>query len=142
MQLRGLIAVLLLAPPVPALAACNVLVSTSGVLARTGDATVLSSESGVPSVIVISGFLNPSISISDPRLESWPPGFDWTSATVEASYQAAWTLGSSSGGYSSGTQSFSAGIGLAVTVTLNNRVTAAGGFRQGNYTTKTTISCS
>lgn len=142
MQLRAAIAVLLLVAPGPALAACNVLVSTSGVLAHTGDATVLSSESGVPSVIVISGFLNPSITLSNPRLDGWPAGFDWTAATVEASYSAVWTLGSSSGGYSSGTQSFSAGIGLAVTLTLNNRVSAPGGFRQGAYTTKTTISCS
>ncbi|MGN6157402.1 MAG: hypothetical protein ACTHNL_04855 [Devosia sp.] len=142
MQLRTAVVMLLLGLPAPALAACNVLVSTSGVLARTGDSTVLSSESGVPSVIVISGFLNPAISLSNPRLDGWPSGFDWTSATVEASYSAVWTLGSSNGGYSSGTQSFTAGIGLAVTLTLNNRVTAPGGFRQGAYTTKTTISCS
>lgn len=142
MQLKALLAGLVLAVPGPAIAACNVLVSTSGVLARTADNTVISSENGVPSVLLISGFLNPSITLSNPRLDSWPSGFNWASATVEESYSAVWTLGSASGGYSAGQQSFSAVLGLTVTLTLNNRVTSATGFRQGNYATKTTVSCS
>jgi hypothetical protein len=33
-------------------------------------------------------------------------------------------------------------LAAVVSLVLNNRVTASGGFKQGSYSTKTTISCS
>jgi hypothetical protein len=140
-------AVLLASLTSPALADCSVGISTPGVMSlSTGDSTVLTSEAGAASVLIVtnlSGILGTTISISNPRLDTYPGGFAAGNAVVEETYSAAWVLGSSSNStFSSATRSFPVGIGAVVTLTLNNRVTAAGGFKQGSYSTKTTISCS
>ena len=131
----------------PALADCDVSLSTPGVLKLSaGDSYVLTSEAGAASILTVtnlSGILGTTISISNPRLDTYPGGFAAGSAVVEETYSAAWLLGSSSNStFSSATRSFPVGVGAVVTLTLNNRVTAPGGFRQGSYSTKTTIACS
>ena len=144
MQLR--LAALMALAAAPALADCDVSLSTPGVLKLSAsDSHVLTSEAGTASILIVtnlSGILGTTISISNPRLDTYPGGFAAGSAVVEETYSAAWLLGSSSNStFSSATRSFPVGIGAVVTLTLNNRVTAPGGFRQGSYSTKTTISC-
>lgn len=145
MQLR--LAALLALLATPALADCDVSLSTPGVLKLSpSDSHVLTSEAGAASILIVtnlSGILGTTISISNPRLDTYPGGFAAGSAVVEETYSAVWVLGSSSSStFSSATRSFPVGIGAVVTLTLNNRVAAPGGFRQGGYSTKTTISCS
>jgi hypothetical protein len=145
MQLRLASAALLAGLASPAVAACDVGISTPGVLAPTGNGAVLSSEAGIASVVAISnitGLINSTITISNPRLDSWPAGFAAGSATVEENYSAVWVLGSSANpGFTAGPRSFVVPLGLLITITINNRVTAPGGLKQGSYTTKTTIEC-
>lgn len=126
-------------------AACTVAVSTPGILTLSSDGTKLSSQTGVASVMTISNLniLGSTITISAPQLTGGPvvPG-----AVLEESYSASWLLGvgtSSSGGFVSTNRSFNVpGVAsLVVTVTLDNRVTSASGFSQGNYTTKTNVDC-
>lgn len=146
MQLSRVLAMLLAGLATPTLASCDVAIGTPGVLAPTGTGAVLSSEAGVASVVAISnitGLVNSTITLSNPRLDSYPAGFAAGSATVEENYSAVWLLGSSANpGFTTGPRSFVVPLGLLITITINNRVTAPGGLKQGAYTTKTTIECS
>ena len=145
MQLRGLAFALLALLATPAAASCDIGVSTPGILAPTGTGAVLSSEAGIASVVAISnltGILNSTVTISNPRLDSYPAGFAAGSATVEENYSAIWLLGASSNpAFTAGPRSFVVPLGLLITITINNRVTAPGGLKQGSYTTKTSIDC-
>ena len=146
MQLR-LALVALVAATTPAIADCDVGLSTPGTLAlNSGHVHMLASEQGVASVLIVtnlSGLFGTTVTISNPRLDTYPGGFAAGAVTVEENYSAAWLLGSSSNAtFTSGSRNFAVGLGAVVTLTLNNRVTSPGGFKQGGYTTKTTISCS
>ena len=148
MQLsRPLLLLLLALPATPAAASCTVGLGTAGVLSlQTGATTILTSEAGVASVIAltnVTGILNATVTLSNPRLDAYPAGFNPAGATVEQNYSAVWLLGSTNNPtFTSGSRSFTAPIGLLITITLNNRITAPGGFKQGAYTTKTTVECS
>jgi len=131
----------------PAFADCSVGLSTPGTLAlASGNSTVLTSEAGTASLLVVtnlSGILGTTVTISNPRLDIYPGGFAAGSAVVEETYSATWALGASSNStFTSGPRSFGVPLAAVVALTLNNRVTAPGGFKQGSYSTKTTISCS
>lgn len=148
MQLVGpaILACALLASP--GTQACTIGVNTPGVLGLSGDGLTLGSANsgGVASVLAISDLdldLNgTTITISNTRLDTTPAGFS-APVSYAATYSATWALGSASGSLSA-SPSFVVPpvLNLVVTLTLHNTVTAAGGFRQGTYTTKTTVSCS
>ena len=127
------------------LGACTVAVGTPGLLALSADGTQLGSDLGVASVMTISNInlLGSTITLSNPRLDGSSPNLP--GAIVEEAYSATWLLGlgQSSGGYTSSGHSFTVpGVAnLVVTIVLNNRVTSAGGFMQGNYQTRTTVDC-
>ena len=147
MQLNLGLAVLLTGLATPALADCSVGVSTPGVMVlSSSDSTVLTSEAGTASLLVVTnlnGILGTTVTISNPRLDTYPGGFAAGSAVVEETYSATWVLGSSSNStFTSGPRSFGVPLSAVVALVLNNRGTAPGGFKQGNYSTKTTISCS
>lgn len=148
MQLAHLLAVLpaLFSTAAPA---CTIGVSTPGVIAlNTATGTTLSSANagGIASILAISDLdldLNgTTITISNVRLDTTPPGFS-APVSYAATYSAAWPLGGASGSLA-GSPSFVVPpvLNLVVTLTLHNTVTSATGFRQGTYTTKTTITCS
>lgn len=132
----------------PAAAACDFGVYAGALLNHnSGAAAVLSSENGgSPAVLVVTNLSNlfgTTITVSAPQLLSYPAGFSAGSATVEHIYSASWLLGSSSNGtYTTQARSFAVPVAAVVTLTLNHRVTASGGFRQGEYKTRTSISCS
>ena len=147
MQLTGAFVFLSAALLATAAPACTIGVTTPGVLALSGDGRTLSSANGgVASVIAITDLdldLNgTTITISNTRLDTTPPGFA-EPVSYAASYSAVWLLGSTSGSLASN-PSFVVPpvLDLVVTLTLNNTVSSATGFNQGNYTTKTTITCS
>ena len=147
MQLTGAFVFLSAALLATAAPACTIGVTTPGVLALSGDGRTLSSANGgVASVIAITDLdldLNgTTITISNTRLDTTPPGFAEL-VSYAASYSAVWLLGSASGSLASN-PSFVVPpvLDLVVTLTLNNTVSSATGFNQGNYTTKTTITCS
>jgi hypothetical protein len=128
--------------------ACTIGVDTPGVLKLSGDGLTLGSTNsgGVASVLAISDLdldLNgTTITISNTRLDTTPAGFA-SPVSYAATYSATWLAGSASGSLVSN-PSFVVPpvLNLVVTLTLHNTVTAAAGFRQGNYTTKTTVACS
>jgi hypothetical protein len=128
--------------------ACTVGISTPGVLKLSSDGHTLGSgnSGGVASVLAISDLdldLNgTTITISNTRLDTTPPGFA-APVSYAATYSAAWLLSGASGSLASN-PSFTVPpvLNLVVTLTLHNTVTSATGFKQGNYTTKTTITCS
>jgi len=128
--------------------ACTVAVATPGILALASNGQTLSSSNsgGVASVLAISDLdldLNGRrITVSNLRLDSTPAGFA-APVTYAASYTATWLLGSASGSLASN-PSFNVPpvLDLVVTLTLHNTVTSTTGFRQGNYSTKTTVTCS
>lgn len=147
MQLAAALAALAALAATPALAECSVGLSTPGVLKLSpSDGTVLSSQAGTASVVIVtnlSNLLGTTVTLSSPVLDTWPAGFAAGSAVVEERYSASWLLGSSSAPtYASGPRSFAVPLAAVVTLVLDNRVTAPGGFRQGGYSTKTSISCS
>jgi len=147
MQLRLRLAALLATLATPALADCSVGVSTPGVMTLSAsDAHVLTSAEGTASLLIVtnlSGILGTTVTISNPRLDTYPGGFAAGAATVEETYSATWVLGSSSNStFSASPRSFGVPLAAVVTLVLNNRVTSPGGFKQGGYSTKTTISCS
>ena len=147
MQLNPVLALLFAGLATPVLADCSVGVSTPGTLAlSSSDTHLLTSEAGTASLLIVtnlSGILGTTVTISNPRLDTWPGGFAAGSVTVEETYSANWALGSSSNStFSASPRSFSVPLAAVVTLVLNNRVTAPGGFKQGSYSTKTTISCS
>jgi len=147
MQLRCGLAALLATLATPAVADCSVGVSTPGVMNLSAtDAHVLTSAEGTASLLIVtnlSGLFGTTVTISNPRLDTYPGGFAAGSATVEETYSATWVLGSSSNStFSSSPRSFGVPVAAIVTLVLNNRVSSPGGFKQGGYSTKTTISCS
>lgn len=146
MQLAAPLAVCLMLGPTAA-PACTIGVTTPGILKLSGDGHTLSSgnSGGVASVLAISDLdvdLNgTTITISNTRLDQTPAGFS-APVSYAATYSATWLLGSASGSLVS-SPSFVVPpvLDLVVTVTLHNTVTSATGFRQGTYTSKTTITC-
>ena len=148
MQLRSLlVAACVAAFGSPVLADCGIGVSTAGLLRLSGsDSHVLSSEAGTAAVLVVtnlSSLLGTTVTLSAPRLDSWPAGFAAGSALVESAYSATWLLGTSGDdSFSSAQRSFAVGVGAVVTLVLESRVTSPSGFRQGSYGTRTTVSCS
>jgi hypothetical protein len=130
--------------------ACTVGVSTPGILKLSGDGHTLSSGNGggIASVLAISDLdldLNgTTITISNTRLDTTPAGFA-APVSYTATYAATWLLGvGNASGSLVSNPSFTVPpvLDLVVTITLHNTVTSATGFRQGNYTTKTTVTCS
>jgi len=150
MQLARLAALLvpLLALHTGPAQACTIGVSTAGVLKLSNDGHTLSSgnSGGIASVLAISDLdldLNgTTITISNTRLDTTPAGFA-APVSYAATYNAVWLLTGASGSLVSN-PSFTVPpvLNLVVTVTLHNTVTSATGFKQGNYTTKTTVTCS
>jgi hypothetical protein len=147
MQLAGLLAPLLLLGSVTAAPACTIGVSTPGIVTLNSGGTTLSSANagGIASVLSITDLSilsSTTITISNVRLDTTPPGFG-APVSYGATYSANWTLGSASGSLASN-PSFTvpAILNVVVTVTLHNTVTSATGFNQGTYTTKTTVTCS
>lgn len=126
---------------------CTIGVSTLGIVALNSGGTNLSSANpgGLASILSITDlnlFSSTTITISNVRLDATPPGFA-EPVSYGATYSANWVLGSASGSLASN-PSFTvpAILNAVVTVTLHNTVTSTTGFRQGNYSTKTTVSCS
>jgi hypothetical protein len=147
MQLSAALALIAGLCATPAVADCSVGLSTPGVLKLSpSDSTVLTSEAGAASVVVVtnlSNLLGTTVTLSSPTLDTWPAGFAAGSAVVEQRYSATWLLGTSSSSSFSGSQrSFAVPLAAVVTLVLDDRVTAPGGFRQGGYSTRTSISCS
>jgi len=146
MQLARLAALIVLT--VTPAEACTIGVSTPGILKLSGDGHTLSSANsgGIASVLAISDLdldLNgTTITISSTRLDTTPAGFG-APVSYAATYSAAWLLSGASGSLASN-PSFTVPpvLNLVVTLTLHNTVTSATGFKQGNYTTKTTVTCS
>jgi len=130
--------------------ACTIGVSTPGVLQLSSDGLTLSSgnSGGIASVLAISDLDldldGTTITISNTRLDTAPAGFS-APVSYGATYAAAWLLGAgNASGSLASNPSFVVPpvLNLVVTVTLHNTVTSATGFKQGNYTTKTTVTCS
>jgi hypothetical protein len=143
----ALIGVLFAATAAPA---CTIGVTTPGILKLSGDGLTLSSgnSGGIASVLAISDLdldLNGTrITISDTRLDLTPAGFA-APVSYAATYTASWLLGvGSASGSLVSNPSFVVPpvVDLVVTITLHNTVTSATGFRQGNYTSKITVTCS
>ncbi len=146
MQLTRPLALLLGFSALPA-AACDIGISTPGILKLSGDGRTLSSANanGVGSVLSITNLSvlhSTTITISSVRLDTTPAGFS-EPVSYGATYSASWVLGSASGSLASN-PSFTvpAILNVVVTVTLHNTVTSFTGFDQGNYSTKTTVTCS
>ena len=147
MQLAGALALLCGLLAASAAPACTIGVNTPGVLKLSGDGLTLSSgnSGGVASVISITDlslFSSTTITISNTRLDTTPAGFS-APVSYGATYSATWLLTGASGSLASN-PSFTVPpvLNLVVTLTLHNTVTSATGFKQGNYTTKTTVTCS
>src|SRR5690606_32109170 len=125
---------------------CDVALSTPGILKLSGDgATLSSANGGVATVVVVSNLnlLSPTtITLSNIRLDATPAGFA-SPVSYSGSYAASWLLTGTSGTIApQASFNVPAVLNLAVTLTLNNTVTSTGGFKQGAYSTKTTITCS
>jgi hypothetical protein len=148
MQLAGTLALLCGLLAASAAPACTIGVSTPGVLKLSGDGHTLSSgnSGGIASVLAISDLdldLNgTTITISNTRLDMTPAGFA-APVSYGATYSATWLLTGANGSLASN-PSFTVPpvLNLVVTLTLHNTVTSATGFQQGNYSTKTTVTCS
>lgn len=146
MQLRRTLLAVSLGLVVLPAAACDIAVPTPGILALSSNGQSLSSSNpgGLATVIVISSLSilsSTTITISNTRLDQTPGGFNGP-VGYAASYTAVWALGSASGSLTNN-PSFTVPpvLNLAVTITLHNSVTTTTGFRQGNYTTKTSVTC-
>ena len=125
---------------------CDVALSTPGILKLSSDgATLSSANGGVATVVVISNLslLSPTtITLSNIRLDATPAGFA-APVSYSGSYSAGWLLTGTNGTIApQASFNVPAVLNLAVTLTLDNTVTSTGGFRQGAYSTKTTITCS
>jgi hypothetical protein len=147
MQLARRLAPLLGLLAATAAPACTIGINTPGIVALDGSGTTLSSSNagGVASILSITDLSilsSTTITISNVRLDTVPAGFS-EPVSYGATYSASWLLGSASGSLASN-PSFTvpAILNVVVTVTLHNTVTSPTGFRQGNYTTKTTVTCS
>jgi len=144
MQLTGAVLVLLAGLPAAA-CACDVQISTPGLLGLSGDGRTLSSANGLPAIAVISdlNLLAPTtITISGIRLDQAPGGFA-APLTYAGSYVANATLLGTSSGTIAPSASFQvpAILNLVVTLTIHNSVTSTSGFPQGPYTMKTSVTC-
>jgi hypothetical protein len=125
---------------------CDVALSTPGILKLSSDgATLSSTNGGVATVVVVSNLnlLSPTtITLSNIRLDATPAGFA-APVSYSGSYAATWLLTGASGTIApQASFDVPAVLNLAVTLTLHNTVTSSGGFKQGAYSTKTTITCS
>ncbi len=129
--------------------ACSLAVGTPGLLGLSMDGTQLASDNvgGVASVLSLSDLnllTSTTITISAPTLQSYPAGFAAGAVVGESAFSATWLLSSTSRPYSTSDQSFTVPgvLNLVVAVTLNNRLTSSGGFKQGSYTSQTVVTCS
>jgi hypothetical protein len=129
--------------------ACTLSLTGAGRLALSSDSTRLGSDEAGGSAAVVTladlNVLSPNtITVSAPTLPVYPAGFASGSVTLQSAFSASWLLGSTNRPFSTTDQSFSVPsvLNLLVTVTIDNRVTSSAGFKQGNYATKTVVTCS
>lgn len=147
MQLGRLIALLLMLGLAHPATACTIGITTPGSFKLSGDGRTLSSTNsgGVAAILTITDLAvlsSTTITISNTRLDTVPSGFV-APVSYATTYSAGWVLGSASGSLVSSPSFTVPGVlNLLVTITLQNTVTSATGFRQGNYSTRTTVTCS
>ncbi|MBL8596059.1 MAG: hypothetical protein ABS35_10430 [Kaistia sp. SCN 65-12] len=144
----GTLALAVLVAPLPVLA-CTLNLVSPGTLRNSLDNTVLGSQvnGNTPATvnILLSLLEGPTITVDPPTLVQSPGGYNAGLETREVSYSAA-SLGLFPGAnqaYTTSSTSFATGVlGLVtLTMTLHNRVSNAGGFPPGTYTTRTVVTC-
>lgn len=147
MQLRLLLAAVLIALAVPALG-CSLTLGTGGTLALSADGTRLESTvaGGVAATFTV---LNLSLSeatvtVSPPQWVSYPAGFGIGAASLAVAYSGSGVLGGVAQGYTSAQTQFTVPglLSLAVLMSINNRISNAAGFAAGTYQTRTVVTCS
>ncbi len=152
MQLSPFLSGLMLALAASPAFACSVsasLIPAQGTLTLSADDTTLASDNPGGASVLVTVTNNPltdgayTISITAPTLVTSPNGFSPTA--LETSYLAV-PVGVQlpvTQGYTTSNTSFpNLRLTTAVAITLNNRITATGGFRPGSYSTRTTVTCS
>ncbi len=128
--------------------ACSLSLGTGGTLALSGDATRLASTEpgGIAATFTV---LNLSLgaataTVSPPQWVAYPPGFNVGAAQLAVAYTGSGLLAGVSQGYTGGSTQFNVPglLSLAVVMSVNNRISSAGGFASGTYSTRTTVTCS
>ena len=141
------VAAMLLAAASANAQACTLTLGLGGTMKLSTDGRTISSENpgGAGSLVTIVGPLigSDTITVEAPTLFEYPAGFNTAGAVAEAAYSGAGLLSSVQRGYATtrGTFQVSSVLGT-VLLTVHNRVTANTGFKQGDYKTRTVITCS
>lgn len=121
------------------LSSCTLTISTGGSLGTNSNATELSSRvlGGGSAVVtpVIVGLL-PTITMTAPRMTESPSGYQGT-PVVSMAYRS--LLGGNQDWTSAGS-SYRA-LGLTDVLTIDMRITDPNGFRAGQYSAATTLTC-
>ena len=147
MQLRLLLAALLVVPAFPALG-CSLTLGTAGTLALSADGTRLESTvaGGVAATFTVLNLSlgEATVTVSPPQWVSYPVGFGIGGASLAVAYSGTGVLGGVAQGYTTGQTQFSVPglLSLAVLMSINNRISNAAGFAAGTYQTRTVVTCS
>lgn len=122
-------------------------VVSGGTLALAGNNTDLSTEGGgspASFTVVNTDIFGATVTVGAPQWTQWPAAFSLASAQNQIAYVGTGVLGSVNQAYTASQTSFAVPglLSLATLVTINNKLSNATGFRQGTYSTKTTVTCS
>lgn len=128
--------------------ACSLALGTGGTLALSGDATRLASTEpgGIAATFTVLNLslTAATVTVSAPQWVGYPAGFNVGAAQLAVAYTGSGVLGGVSQGYTGGNTQFNVPglLSLAVLITVNNRISSAGGFASGTYSTRTVVTCS
>jgi hypothetical protein len=123
---------------------CILSLSTPGLMALSLDGLTLGSDQvgGVPATVSIVSVGTNTITVDPPARTAAPAGYSASGESVEVSYSGVGGLSVVNQAYTSATSSFDVGLLAATELLVNNRIINPAGFAQGNYTTRTVVTCS
>jgi hypothetical protein len=124
-------------------ATCSLTIPTNGTLGLNTTGDVLGSQvgTGTPGTVTILSIGSNNLDIDAPTLFASPVAYVSTGQVLEVAYSGAAGLSAVNQAYTSSDTSVPLGTIAAALLTVNNRVTNAGGFAAGAYTTRTVITC-
>lgn len=125
---------------------CALVLLAGGALDLSQDGTILGSEEGIghgATITVASLLGNHTVTVGAPARIASPGDYDAGAETVQVAYRGTGILSSVIHAYGPGPSQFPVnGIVAATIVNLHNRIVNPDGFAEGNYTTRTVVTCS
>ncbi|MEM7498604.1 MAG: hypothetical protein AAF371_11505 [Pseudomonadota bacterium] len=123
---------------------CSLTVNSNGTLDVSADGGILGSEEGAGSAATIEvvSFGANTLTVGAPNVTNAPGAYDNSGEVVEVRYVGAGGLAAVNQAYTSTSSNNSIGATSSSSVSIFARINNANSFPTGNYTVRTTVTCS